>query len=117
MHDIFNKVKLDSQRHIDSLNQKDYVLMATSDLLIGPKILTCFSRDLKSTEISKTNVRHIYDSNILREKLTADCYESLHAKCENDCFASFLYTLNIIHHARDFSGILIWKISRQKDSK
>lgn len=114
MYDIFEAVKSSSLRNIPDLTKKDYLLYLTSDVIIGPKLLTCFSPDIwhnflsEHDELSKT-----YHLNVksLRENLSKECFLNLNNIYNRSPFYSFLYKMDTIHKPNDFSGILILKLN------
>ena len=77
---------------------KKYVLFVTSDAIIGPNILSCFSLDLSNYLPAKS-------------KISFDCFNSIHKNIDqNFPHYSFLYSVNRIHHENQFGGILLWRV-------
>ncbi len=103
MYTIINKVKEDSMRKF--LNSKiSHVLLITSDIIIGPKIMTCFSRDKPYSSQANTLV----NLDTIRLNMPNECFKSLNNP-DGDGIYSFLYKLDVIHSGIDFSGALIWR--------
>ncbi|RNA40428.1 hypothetical protein BpHYR1_013646 [Brachionus plicatilis] len=96
--DIFNQIKSDSPRLFDIA--KDKYLLITSDVIIGPKIFSCFVEDLThdSTDILSTEY--------IKSRTHKECYEAMNRNKNN--YYSFLYKLDYIHNLNDFSGIFLW---------
>lgn len=103
MYDLITRIKFDSLNHLDNLAFKKHVIISTSDILVGPKLLTCFSKDLFVNNLESS----LINTHTVRAKMTSECYDSIH---KNDYF-SFLYKIESIHKANDFSGLFIWKLN------
>ena len=115
MYDILSKVKADCTKQFDNAREKTHVLLVTSDILIGPKIMTCFTRD-KPHE-SQTNTLINIDS--IRVRMPSECYNVLHQYEREEFYLnaySFLYKLDIIHSERDLSGMLVWRITADREN-
>ena len=103
LYKVLQKIIHISQYHFDK--PKKYVLFSTSDVVIGPNILSCFSLDL-STHVSE------------RSKISFECFNKIHSEPDAHEFTyySFLYSINIIHKINQFAGVFIWKVVN-KDNK
>ena len=126
MYDIMNDVKDDCMKRFTfyptKTTKKTHVLMLTSDLIIGPKVMTCFSQDKPHIHAANTLIN--LDS--IRLNMPNECYQSLNDdvkgfsildkgaysldSVDSGGVYSFLYKLDVIHRSNDFSGMLIWKI-------
>lgn len=118
MYRIFSAVKSDSLRHLDNLAAKSHVIITTSDVLVGPKIQTCFSQGQTRKTLIKQNkpAFRAFNSGELRDQLTGECFESLHSNSGNSGHFSFLLSLRIIHHPYDFSGLFVWRLTPSEKS-
>ena len=108
---LFNLVAKVKQDSLKRLNKKDYLVMATSDVIVGPRLLNCFSQSQNISDENEDDFKYLFDTERLRDKLTIECYRQLHSR---QAMYSFVYQLNMIHHETDFSGILIWKLNSTK---
>ena len=108
LFNLIDKVKEDSLKRLD---KKKYLVMATSDVIVGPKLLSCFSQIQNVSDDNEDDLKYLFDTERLRDKLTSECYKQLHS---DQAMYSFAYQLNMIHHETDFSGILIWKLNSTK---
>ncbi|CAF0723699.1 unnamed protein product [Brachionus calyciflorus] len=97
--EIINQIKLDSPKLFD--RPKEKFLLMTSDMIIGPKIQSCFSHDILNYDL---NTYDIYNVEYIKSKTQYECYKLLN---EENIY-SFLYRLDYIHSKNDFSGILLW---------
>lgn len=111
MYAIVNKVKKDCMRKFSS-PKTSHILLITSDILIGPKVMTCFSSD--KPYLSQSNT--IVNLKTIRLNMPNECFKSLNHP-DGDGVYSFLYKLEVIHRAIDFSGVLIWRIDKPPISK
>jgi hypothetical protein len=88
--------------------KKEYYLFITSDIILGPKTLTCFTGDMR-----QINSHPLYSIESIRAKIGDECYASLHeSKNSNQnefSYVSFFYKLELIHNLNDFSGVLLWR--------
>jgi hypothetical protein len=116
MYDIFENVLYpNSLKNIPNLDKKEYLLFLTSDVIIGPKLLTCFSRDFSDHTVMNENDESskIFNLNIqsLRENISKDCFLKLNNNYQDLSVYSFLYKMDTIHNPKDFSGILVVKLN------
>ncbi len=88
---ILQKIIATSLNHFDK--PKKYILFVTSDVIIGPNLLSCFSLDLSSNVSTESR----------------KCYKEIH-KNTNFPYYSILYSLSVIHNENQFAGILLWKV-------
>lgn len=102
LYDLMTRIKFDSLKHFDDLDSKQHLVLSTSDVLIGPRIMSCFSKDLFVNDYESS----LINTHTVRAKMTSECYDSIHT---NNHF-SFLYRIESIHRANDFSGLFIEKI-------
>jgi hypothetical protein len=104
LYDIVAQVKLDSSKYFN--NQIKYSILSTSDVLVGPRLLSCFSNDFSIDDDNQLfNTQPIINTHSVRAKMTHECYNSLN---KNKYF-SFLYKIEAIHKENDFSGLFLWK--------
>jgi len=95
MFEIFSRVQQDILTR--QAPTSSHVLMATSDVMVGPKLLACLSEDLPLQPADPADHLH--------HALTANCYASLLSTGH----ASFLFQLAGIHGPADFSGLYLWR--------
>ena len=86
MHEIIDTIKEDCVKQFDRPQTKSHILLTTSDVIVGPKLMTCFTND-KETENN-------------------ECYRLLNETNEP---YSILFNLEKIHKENDFSGLVIWR--------
>ena len=99
MYQIFSAVKTDSLRHFNNLKSKSHIIITTSDVLVGPKIQTCFTpAHLTEPNDEPYNVYEWIGNDKLREKLANKCFSSLHSTNSSSNHFSFLMALQTIHH-------------------
>ena len=85
-----------SSSHFDK--PKKYVLYVTSDVVIGPNILSCFSLDLSNHVPSKS-------------KISFECFNSIHKKIDRKFpHYSFFYSIELINHEKLYGGMLLWRV-------
>lgn len=99
--DLVNQIKISSPLLFDIPKEK-YILM-TSDVIIGPKIFSCFVDDSIYKVHETTN---ILSTDHIKAETQKECYEAMNSNKNN--FYSFLYKLDYIHNLNDFSGIFMW---------
>jgi hypothetical protein len=119
MYDIFSSLQTHSLKHVNNLSKKEFVLYVTSDIIVGPKVLTCFTKDYSvpaSSDQVNYNKRFYTSVNKLREEMASECYLSLH-NTNQLSYYSFLYNMETIHKMSDFSGMLIVKLDDQTKTK
>ena len=117
MYQIFSAVKTDSLRHFNNLKSKSHIIITTSDVLVGPKIQTCFTpAHLTEPNDEPYNVYEWIGNDKLREKLANKCFSSLHSTNSSSNHFSFLMALQTIHHPRDFSGLFVWRLTPTEKS-
>lgn len=103
-YDILTRIKQDSLNHFDLIEKKKRFLLVTSDVIIGPKIQSCFTKDLDMTDPN----RSLIDVDSIRASTSNECFNSINKISTDRNFYSFLYKLDALHNPSDFSGILIW---------
>jgi hypothetical protein len=108
-YDILTQVKYNAIEQFDKLYKKEHIILVTSDIIIGPRILSCFSQDSLSSLFTTNH-------NPIQTDLSRDCYEALHTK-NSDGYFSFLYKLPMMSHIRDFSGILLWRVDQTDNNE
>jgi hypothetical protein len=112
LYDIIAEIKHDSLKHLNA--KITHAIMATSDILIGPRIMSCFSQD---TQIDTTLDSSVVNTHTVRAKMTSECFESIHSgSLDKNIYFSFLYKIESIHQANDFSGLFIWKLNRSEQA-
>ncbi len=115
MYDVFEKVKSYSLKNISNADENKSLLFLTSDVIIGPKILTCFSQDfthnsLRNEQDESSKIYHL-DVQSLRKHMSKDCFLKLNNHNNDLTFYSFLYKIDTIHTQNDFSGILVLRLN------
>ena len=104
MYDIISKIKLDCVKRFDTY--KEFYLLTTSDIIVGPKLYTCFTPDMTSS----AQANNIINLDSIRTNMPNECFKALNPNKNehSENVYSFLYRLDAIHNQKDFSGILIW---------
>jgi hypothetical protein len=100
-YEIVNRVIEDSISNKRFDQPKDSYLLVTSDMIVGPRLLSCFSYD----STNRIGIFDSFDADALKKQYSNECYEKL---TKNNQFYSILYHLDLIHNQRDFSGILLY---------
>lgn len=101
LFEIVNKIKNESIGHFDVAKEK--YLLTTSDVIIGPKIFSCFVQD----KFFKTDyVTNIFSHEYIKAHTQTECFKALNENKNNHY--SFLYKLNFVHSINDFSGLFLW---------
>jgi hypothetical protein len=108
MHGILSDVKRHAMTQFRNVKLKDKFMLVTSDVIIGPRLLQCFSKD------STVNFNPSYsdfDADAARNKLASRCHDILNNHENNPnvkSYVSVLYKMEHFHVLGDFSGALLW---------
>jgi len=102
-YEIVKRIVRDSISNKRFDQTKDSYLLVTSDIIVGPRLLSCFSYDSTNSDTSFGSKFATRDA--FKNQYSNECYEKLSRKKGS---YSFLYHLDLIHNQRDFSGVLLY---------
>ena len=111
LYKILSQIRKDSVRYFDAISNKKYILYVTSDVIVGPKIFSCFTKNKATDHLELDQSSFIW----LREKLVNDCHTLLSSANFFPNYFSFLFKINMIHKKYDLSGILIQRIDNDEN--
>lgn len=99
LYDILNEVKESAEAYFKS---KKHFLLVTSDIILGPRVLSCFTRDIEAGYEGSTSA-----DDVIKNQFGPECFNSL-SSSTGDGYFSTLYNLDFFHVENDFSGVLVW---------
>lgn len=109
LYDLVHRVRQHAQREFDFPHHKRQFLLATSDVIVGPKLKLCFTTD-SDDFYRKKYESGIVDIDSIRSRIPGDCYRALNDPQSTNGAYSFLYQMELTHSANDFSGVLVWNL-------